>query len=443
MNPPNRHSNDTLGIQLPARSPFLDVVTGFVESSVRALGMGREETLKLRLAAEEIFSYIISHVRPVEPVDIRAVNGLYYGRVEFRFSVAALNMGALNITATGQFESDEALAEMGLVIASRTVDRLRITEESRGRICLAVEKEKTYPPLPDVAHPPAPFREGLTIQRTPDAETLKQYAGEVARGQADSPGPAFFDYPGKVVDMVAAGDNQVIAAVDGAGRVAGGILFRFLTERIVEIVGPHVFDPLREREIAGALLDAAIAAVARTRAIGLVSLTGLPEPVRSQFEPLGSLTFFRDKGPALARPAWYRFLHEDPGCPVWTNGALKDFLEREYGRLFLARDIREVRDLGETKKGSSIFSAEIRRERSEVVLRPLWPGDDLAANVERHIRFLREEGFLNLLFEIDLGVSWQAPLVPVLLGRRFSPGMIIPFAGQADLVVFQYHETRP
>jgi len=442
MNPSNRDPDGTLKLELAARPSFLEVVTGFVESSSRAFGMGREETLKLRLAAEEIFSYLALRVCPGEPVDIRAVNGLYYTRMAFRFSVAALCMGALNITAAGRLESDGALEEMGLVIASRFADRLRIVEEGRNRISLSVEKDKVYPPPPEAVSSPAPFREGLRTE-TPDAEGLKRYAGEVNRGSDDPLRPFFYRYPGKVADMAAAGDVQAVVALDGSGRTAGGMLFRFLSEKIVEIIGPHVFVPRREGEIAGALVDACITRTARTRAIGLVSLLGLPETVRSQFEPLGALTFYRAGGPAVARPAWYRFLHEDPGCTVWTDSALRDFLEREYGRLFLARDIREVRDLGEAKKGASIFSAEIRRLRSEVTLRPLWPGDDLAANVERHIHFLREEGFLNLLFEIDLGVSWQASLIPLLLERRFRPGMIVPFAGQADLVIFQYHGPEP
>lgn len=442
MSAADREPDPVLAMQLEARPSFLGVVTGFVDSAARAFGMGREETLKIGLAAEEIFSFACERICPAKPVDIRCRDGKYFMGVAFRFPVSALDMGALNITASARCDREEDLEETGLILASRSVDRLRIDPDGRDRVRLSVEKDKSYPPAPEESPAPAAFR-GTVAAATPDGEALKRYVIQAARL---SPGPLlpdFFRYPGKVVDMAAAGDVQAVVAADETGRVAGGILFRYLTERVVEILGPHVFDPPATEKVAAGLLDACIARTARTKAIGLVSLTGLPGPVRSQFESLGTLTLFEKGGRASERPAWYRLLHEDPGCVVWMDGALVDFLEREYGRLFLAREIREVRDLGETRSGSSIFSAEVHRERSEAVLRPLWPGGDLAANVERHVRFLGEEGFLNLLFELDLGVSWHASLVPVLLGGGFRPGMILPFAGQADLVVFQYHGTEP
>lgn len=74
-----------------------------------------------------------------------------------------------------------------------------------------------------------------------------------------------------------------------------------------------------------------------------------------------------------------------------------------------------------------------------MLLRSLWPGADLEANVERHVRFLREDGFLNIFFELDLGVSWNGELIPVLTAQRFLPGILLPFAGHSDLLIFQHH----
>lgn len=439
MNAANRESDHILTLQLAARPSFLGVVTGFVDSAARTFGMGREETLKIGLAAEEIFSFACERICPGKPLDIRCFDGKYFMGVAFRFPVSALDMGALNITASARCDREEDLAETGLILASRSVDRLRIDPEGNDRVRLSVEKEKSYPPAPERSADPPAFR-GTVSTATPDGEALKRYVIQTSR---DPLLPAFYNYPGKVIDMAAVGDIQAVVAADDTGRVAGGILFRFLTERVVEILGPHVFDPSGTGKIAADLLEACIARTARTKAIGLVSLTGLPGPVQSQFESLGTMTLFEEDGRVLERPAWYRFLHEDPGCVSWTDGALREFLEREYGRLFLAREIREVRDLGETRSGVSIFSSEVHRERSEVILRPLWPGSDLTANMERHVQFLGGEGFRNLLFELDLGVSWHASLVPVLLACGFRPLMILPFAGRADLVVFQYHGTEP
>jgi hypothetical protein len=103
-----------------------------------------------------------------------------------------------------------------------------------------------------------------------------------------------------------------------------------------------------------------------------------------------------------------------------------------------------MRNMGEARSGFSLFSAELQRERADATLRPLLPGTDFIANLERHIRFIRKEGFLNLFFELDLGVPWHAEMIPVLTANRFQPKILLPFAGQADLVIFQHHDaTEP
>jgi hypothetical protein len=278
---------------------------------------------------------------------------------------------------------------------------------------------------------------------TPDTEGVKRYIKHVAKGSPDPMRPPFFNYPGKVADMATAGDCHVETVVDARGECAGGVLFHFLTSRIVEMFGPHVFFPERENEIAGMLLDACIARTVRTKAIGLVNLTGMPPSIESQFEPLGSMNYYRQDGTNDARQAFFRLFHEDPGCTVFTDAILKDYLQREYNRLFLAREIREVHDQGETKRGASIFSAEVRRQRLMTILRPLWPGDDFDANVKSHLRFLKEEAINNIFFSLDMGVPWQASLMTVLINNSYRPALIIPFAGQADLPIFQYDRTEP
>ena len=430
-----------VSVQLTARMSFLPVVTHCVETASKAFGLGREESLKLSLATEEIFSYLSSHVCRGQILDIRCVNGLSYVRVEFRFSVSTLDMGALNIAASIDCENEDNMVEMGLAIASRTIDRLNIVAERQNRICLAIDKDKDYPPASGKYIVPVDIT-GALIVETSGTEGVKGYVTRVAQGPPDPLRPPFFHYPGKVADMAAAGDCQVLTVVDARGECAGGVLFRFLTARIVEVFGPHVFNQDREAEIAGLLLDACIASTARTKAIGLVNLTGMPPSIQSQFELLGLLNYYQGDKKALTRQGYYRLLHEDPGCLVFTDGKLREYLQREYGRLFLVREINEVRDLGEARGGTSIFSAEVRRERSSAILRPLWPGADFDDNVKRHLRFLKEEAIRSILFYLDLGVSWHASLMTVLINNHYRPALIIPFAGQADVLIFQYDRTE-
>jgi len=429
-------------LQLNAQMSFLPIAVQCVETVAKAFGLGREESLKLGLATEEIFSYLSGKVCRGQILDIRCVNCISYVRVEFRFPVSVLDMGALNIAAAVSCENEDDMAQMGLVLASRSVNRLYISEERKNHICLKIEKDKHYPPVQEITVAPVAVKGALTVG-TPDADGIKLYVTRVARGSSHMPRPHYFQYPGQVVDMVAAGDCQVLTATDSRGECAGGVLFHFLKASIIEVFGPHVFDPAREEEIAGMLLDACIAGTVRTKAIGLLNLTGMPSFLQSQFEHLGLMKNYSHDGEAVDRSAFYRLLHEDPGCRVFTDLVLKDYLQREYKRLFLAREIREVCDQGETHTGASIFSADLYRERSVAILNPLWPGADLDANVNNHLRFLKEEGIINIFFTLDLGVSWQASLMTVLMNNHFQPALIIPFAGQADLLIFQYDRTEP
>lgn len=427
-----------LSLKVEAVMDFLPAVTQCVETAAVFFGLGRNESLKLRLAAEEIFSYLSNHVCRGEPLEVLCKGRVSYVQVEFHFSVSALEMGALNMTTAVSCENEDDMTEMGLVIASRTIDRLHISAGTQNRVILAMEEDKTYP-LSEISLKTIDIRGGLSVE-IPDTEGVMRFAMQMGICAHDPLRPAFFKYPGKVTDMVSAGLCHALTVRDASGTIAGGMLYRSLTERIIEIFCPCIFDLSREEEIASMLMEACISKTAKTKAVGLVNLTGLPPSIQSQFETLGSMTYFQEGSTPLVSQAFCRLLHEDPGCQIWTDPALKDWLEKQYNRLFLARDIREVRDLGETRTGSSIFATERCREKSEAFLRPLWPGLDLADNLKRHIGFCKKESLMNIFFVVDLGISWHASMIPILMSHHFNPAVIIPFAGRSDLVIFQYDE---
>jgi len=435
-----QHRRQTLTLSLNMQVSFLHVVTRFVEAAASVFGLGKSECLKLTLATEEIFIYLCNGVSSGKSIEIQCVNGVYYARVLFRFSSSDLNLKGLNITSTMTGDGETVIEEMGLMIAARSVDRLNIAIEIHQTVCLVIDKEKDYPSAPEISFPQPDTDEEITIG-IPDTEGQKGFAMRVAQSNTDPLMPSYFRYPGKVADMVGSGEYQALVALSPRQEIAGGILYCFPTERMVQALGPFVFQTVHGEAISEKLLEAFIARIARTKAIGIINTTGLPESLHSHFETLGFRTYYGSEGEPVRQPCFYRMLHEDPGCVVWTHADLKGYLGREYDRLILAREIKTVRDFGENRSGASIFSAEIRRERCEAILRPIWPGEDFVANVGRHIQLLTTEGLVNIFFEIDTGISWHAALIPALLTHRFKPGMILPFAGQADLVVFQYHAT--
>jgi hypothetical protein len=313
-------------------------------------------------------------------------------------------------------------------------------EGSTTIIHLRLFKEKVYPKSEETLL--LPENGQIASVEDPDTERAKRFAILVRQSSDAMQRPEFFAYPGKVADMIASGEYQCILALNENYEILGGILFTHHTKKIVWCCGPYVFTRNNTAVIGETLLNACIGRIARTSALGLHCLFGLPEFLSPCFESVGTLTFFSEGQEPVMQPSFYRHLHEDPGGEVWSHPELLAYLRGEYQRLILARDIRIIQNLGETRSGASLLAAEVNRERAEVTLRPLWPAADFAANVERHVFFLLNDHFRNIFFEIDLGIPWHAGIIPALLASGFRPGMLLPFAGQSDLVIFQYHATE-
>jgi len=434
-------SKRIVGLYLQALPVYLPIVTQTVASSAGVFGLGKADCLSLELAVEEIFQHLCNSACPGNELKIECLDGIYYAQATFRFSASSMNLRGLNIAppVALNYEGECDLSEMGLLLASRSVDHLHVTIEKGNLVSLSVVKEKTYPRISDDL--PLPETSGEIKLETPDPERLKQFCLLVGNHYSEQDRPSFFDHPGKVVDMVAGGEYHCLVAMNTRKAVVGGILYFLRTEKIVQCYGPYLFQADQETETGAALLNACLGRIARGRALGLLSISGLPRGLEANFEPLGDMNHYRDDVAPIKRSLFYRHLHEDPGSEVWSHAGLTEYLEQAYERLVLARDIWVIRDMSETRAGYSLFAADVNRERSEVTLRPLLPGADFAANVERHLQFLSEEHFQNVFFELDLGIAWHAELIPIIMTQGFKPEIVLPFAGQSDLVVFQYHDA--
>jgi hypothetical protein len=137
-------------------------------------------------------------------------------------------------------------------------------------------------------------------------------------------------------------------------------------------------------------------------------------------------------------PLYFRQLHEDLGCQVWAHPVLEDFLRAEYRRLFFAREIRSTRYGGEQRPAHSVFAPQFDRTNRQVTLRAIWDGADASENLSQHLKVLKAERLPNIFFEVDLGHAWQANLSQILIDSGFRPRLILPYGGEADVVVFQY-----
>jgi len=180
------------------------------------------------------FCYLCGVVRAEEKITIEAENGGYYVQLKFLFKAHDFNLKAFNLTATVSLGDTASLDEMGLLIASRSMERFYFAE--------------------DLHH--------LYMES--------------------------FRLPGKVVDMVESGEYGVKVALDELGQIGGGIIWHWVGTGMVESFGPYLFSQPVDIGLSGELIAACIEQIAKTNADGLISRYSTPElPGDYQFYSTG------------------------------------------------------------------------------------------------------------------------------------------------------------
>jgi len=430
----------TVRMVLKAYEALLPVATGFVEKSALAFGLGQEEALALTLATEEIFAYLCHISAPGTEVEIRCRSAGYCVDTELIFDAAGFQMRAFNLTAIPSVADEAPVPDTGLLIASRLVDRFNLKHVGK-RLVLTLIKDKAYPETCGLDMPAAVPVSHFSIRR-PEGEEVKTVYRMITRYCRDTMAPPSADFPGKVADIFLSGEIDAAMALDGAGHMGGVLFWTRNALRVVECFGPYVLHPESDPGMAIALLDRCMEEIARSGAVGLINRypgTGLPP---GYFESLGALTFCTGDGVCLDVEASYRHLGEDKGISVWAHPDLVPFLETQYERFTLAREIRRVTTEGEESAPFSVLSAEVDRFRHWTILRPLDYGEDYERVLEDHVRMLTKEGFRAIFFEMDLRHAWQAHFTPGLLKNGFEPRIVLPYEGKGDLVVFQHRMDR-
>jgi hypothetical protein len=433
-----RDTSRSVLLQAYAREAFSPVVHAFVEKLAIALGMAEREALDLALASKEVFAHLCRVVlKDGDRVEIRGVDGGYYVRLDFTFPSGELDLHTFNLSAAASAADDVGPEETGLLLASRSVDRFALSRIDGKGLKLRLLREKAYPVLEE--SPPAlPEPLGAFSVRSPNPEEVKLFARLVKACYRHQVLPEVFNYPGKLVDMLAGGNYDAAVAVGPAGEIGGGTFWHRGGKRVVECFGPYLFNQKAGSPISGALIENCIAAMARSEVVVLINRFATPEFAREYFELLGGVSLYINEKEPVRREAWFRLLHEDLGSVAWVHPELEDFLQHTYDRLVLPREIRQVTSQGEQLPRHSLISTRFDRSEASATLRPLWFGTDFDQNLAQHLQLLRQEGILNAFFYLDVGKSWQAAFTPGLLGNGFLPRVIFPCSGVGDVVVFQF-----
>ena len=232
--------------------------------------------------------------------------------------------------------------------------------------------------------------------------------------------------------MIADQDFQLALAQDTTGWTGGCIIWRRLSRNLIECFGPYLFGQPAGSNMGRDLINYCLEAAAKTEALILVRRYPDEPPPQGAFEELGRIV-------AHGRESrrWFRMLAEDPGCRVWVHPRLSGFLEENYRRLHLPRQLSPVGDYGQDRPAHSVLAAQLDRSLGQAVLQPAWDGRDFRQNLETHLRVLADEGFSDVVLSLDLGSAWQAALADKAMEAGMTPRYVLPYGDSADTVFFE------
>ncbi len=425
----------TIHLHIPAAPAFLPLVLGFVRDGVHALAFGQGETDALTLAAEEICNYLMNLQQPSDTIDLTLMDGHWRLVLRIDCKAADVDLRAFNLTWRVT-DDDGSLEHMGLLLASRMVDRMSLSSH-KDRIQLCLIKHRSYPPIALPPADPVPSYDQYRLIEEPPPE-LFHYAMVQLQAHGIAPLPACFSNPSLASDMVVSGDLEATLACDPGGAVLGLVCRRWMSPRCVELLGPYMLgDGEPAERIRTELVENSLNRAARTQAVGMICRHAQKDFTQRLFDTLGTLPETQSDGKTSQRPVYYRSLREDDGRTVYTDPVLKPFLESNWERLTLPRILRQLPPSGGRGPDHSVLAVEFEREASRCTLRLLQAGKDLEDNLKDHLRILRQEGIRNIVFEMDLGKTADAAQASVLVASGFRPRLLIPDGGtNGDLLLF-------
>jgi hypothetical protein len=216
------------------------------------------------------------------------------------------------------------------------------------------------------------------------------------------------------------------------------LLWRPLTDTCIELYGPYLFNDDMDDIMLTMLLDEAVGRISRSRCRGLLRRQGPLKGHERFFDFLGELKMTGISGAAAHSLYYYRQLKEESGGVVYCNGPLASFLEDQYDRLCLPRQVRRASGDIARLRDASVLAVELEYPRSLAIIRPLCAGKDMAVNLAAHLDLLRGEGICNFIVEINTGRTEDTAFADALAETGFVPRLLIPDAGQGDLVIYDH-----
>lgn len=411
---------------LPLRHDLVSLLQRCVEESGRAFGLDDGGCLRLTLAAEEVYAFLLARGLKDERVSASVLDGGAHVEVRLSLPDGVLPLESFNLVPEDGSEREFGPRE-GLFLAARTVSSLEARREGR-EMLLSFRQDRAYGevhPLDEEVPAGGPWK-----TRVPDVtETLQLAARAAARPAGQR--PSFVLQEGKAADLIASGQWGAFVAVDPLGRVGAG-LFWERRGKTAFLHGPWVFT--RNPDLAQTVLDACLGELARSDLEG-VSLVGpTPETPLDFFEPLGTLPSSDQEDVT----AYYRLLGEDDGGPLYVHRSLQEPVRDMVDDLALPRAVHVVESVGHSVSERSAFAVRIDPVAGEATLSTLAVGRDGAANLRSHLEVLADQGIERVRFALDLGRADDVLMGGCLTEAGFVPRVLLPWAGRGDVLLLTY-----
>jgi hypothetical protein len=410
-------------LTITADRDFLPVVVSFVENTCSGYRFGKRETSTLMLAAEEIFVYLSQHDEGTL-ITLACRPKPYLMELTLEFNARTFNLRAFNLTSSVNVEDESSLDEMGLLLASRMVDRFSMNQTGSS-IHMSLLKYRNYHEKGQTNYHPRPLDHPIITR--PDPLEARILAGLIHESESNL--PFYFETPYMVADMLEAKDLDALILKDSQNTIGGGLFWKRLNQNTIEIMGPFVYGQDDSCEMGTKLVEKCLEEVGKENATGIICRHYGEMIPEHYFEVIGTFS---------GKKVFFRQMKEDTGSGAWIHPLIEEEIRDQYDKLFLPRNILAFSHDQEPSSPYSVISSEMNRSSDRVVMFPLIFGRDALENLGAHLSLFKSEGYKDISFQLDLGQSDQADWVPSLIQHSFTPELLLPHGGKGDLLIMTY-----
>ena len=407
-------------LTLTADHALLPVAVSFVESTCKSFRFGQKETTALMFAAEEIFTYMSQFNNGVV-ITLSCQSKAYQMELAFKFNAQTFNLGAFNLTSSVDVTDESSLDVMGLIIASKLVNRF-FMEQSGNSIQIIFIKYRDYGKTAQCTYTPGQLTQPVVTR----ADAMETLVVTQMIHESESHLPFELTLPPMACDMQAEGDLKALVLKDKQGTIAGGLFWKRLSNYTVEIMGPFVYGQDQPGSMGEALVEKCL------ETIGKESVTGVLCQYYGKMIPEHC---FEVIGHFAGQKVYFRQMQEDTGTAVWLHPLLEKEIRQQYESLFLPRNIIAIAREQPPSNHYSVIATELNRSVNRVVMHPLVMGQDALKNLENHLKLFQSEGYTDMDFQLDLGQSDQGGWVPALIKTGFVPALLLPYGGKGDILI--------